>query len=272
MIYLLIGNETSLYKRNVCIIKKVGNRYKLISLKQKKIAGWELIDCNKEEENKSEIQVECDYLFCERSATKMNCNISRAKTKVYELACCNDWQYFMTFTLNKEKYDRYDLDKYKKDLSIFIRNQRQKYKTDIKYLFVPEQHKDGAWHIHGLLNNIVPEQLESFGEGVPDKLKGYLNYPDYQKKFGFCSLGEIRNKDAVAGYIVKYIAKDIAKNNMELENNLYYCSQGLKRAEKVYEGSPVKLPSKWDYENDYVSVKWFNECSLDYIKNFINGE
>jgi len=93
---------------------------------------------------------------------------------------CNDWTHFITCTLDKDKYDRYNLPVFQKDLSQFLRNQRKKYKAEIKYLLIPEQHKDGAWHMHGLLQGLKECMLSDFSENTPKKLKesGYKEYRD----------------------------------------------------------------------------------------------
>ena len=36
-------------------------------------------------------------------------SISRSRQAIYELALCNDWEYFVTFTINKRNHDRFNL-------------------------------------------------------------------------------------------------------------------------------------------------------------------
>lgn len=45
---------------------------------------------------------------------KLENNLCRAKSTVRELALCNDWDYWCTFTLAPDKHNRYDLESYKK--------------------------------------------------------------------------------------------------------------------------------------------------------------
>lgn len=171
-------------------------------------------------------------------------SLSRARRIVLELALCNDWAYFCTFTLDKTKYKRDDLPKFQEDLSQFIRDQRKKAKKlglncSFDYLLVPEEHeKYGAWHMHGLLSDITPFSMPFYcerqqGKKVPDNLVegGFLNWPDYQKKFGFCSLGRIQNKVATGFYISKYITKHIDDCKLPPNAHAYYASHGLNRAE-----------------------------------------
>lgn len=174
---------------------------------------------------------------------KLDAAFSRAKRTVLELALCNDWKYFCTFTLDKTKYDRFNLDKWHKDFTQWIRDQRKKAKKigqdlDMPFLLVPELHEDGAWHMHGLFGDISP-LLVSFaelaiieGQKIPRKLiaGGYYNWPDYQKKFGFCSFGEIKNKVACGFYVSKYISKSLQDSCQSVGLHLYYPSRGLNRA------------------------------------------
>lgn len=240
------------------MVKRYGERYKLILIKAVRIPGYEEVLDEWE-------LFERKYGRKIRGTGKLENNIARAKSRIYEIAMCNEWSHFMTGTLDASKYNRYNLPAFRKDLSKFINNQRRDAKApNLKYLIIPEQHKDGAWHFHGLLNGLNPKMLSEFGPDVPKKIRSqYRNYCAYSKKFGFCSVGEIKNQEAVAAYITKYISKDMAKTNVGLGNHLYYCSKGLKRAEKIKEGRLLTSPKYWDYQNEYVKVKWIKKEDID---------
>ncbi len=240
------------------MVKRYGDRYKLLFMGSKRIRGYEeeLDEWEKfERKHGRKIKGNC----------KLENNIARAKSRIYEIAACNEWSHFITGTLDASKYDRYNLPAFRKDLSLFIKHQRRDSKApDLKYLIIPEQHKDEAWHFHGLMKGLNPQMLSDFGPDVPRKIRSqYRNYHAYSKKFGFCSVGEIQNKEAVAAYITKYITKDMAKTNIELGNHLYYCSKGLKRAEKIKEGRLRTSPTSWDFENEYVKIKWIDKSDID---------
>lgn len=188
---------------------------------------------------------------------KLDNNLVRAKTTIKEYALCNEFEYFLTLTLDKNKYNRYDLKKYIKDFGQFIRDYRKKYNSNIQYILIPEQHKDGAWHMHGLIKGILKEHLINFDlmPNAPVKLKNkdYYNFDLYYKKFGFCSLGKIRDINKISSYITKYITKDLGKN-IEMGNKVYYATRGLKKAEQIKKGHLV-CPLDYDFENDYVKIK-----------------
>lgn len=193
---------------------------------------------------------------------KLENHLARAKSKVYELAMCNKFEYFVTFTLSPEKYDRYNLKKFIKDLGQFIRNYRRDYNVNIQYLLIPEQHEDGAWHMHGLLKGIPESQLSI-------NKNGYLDWEAYSVKFGYISLGAIKSREAVAKYITKYITKtlEVGKGVTEKNKKAYYASRGLEVAQKVKEGTLSsyqleKIP--FDFENNYVKTKTLN--GLEYLR------
>jgi len=240
-----------IYKRGIATIKKYGDLYKLTLHKVIREAGWEEINEVSVIEGKTK-----------ENTVKLANNISRAKSRIFEIAMCNDWDYFITCTLDQQKYERTDLGTFRKDLAQFIRDQRKKYQCDIRYLLIPELHSDGkSWHMHGLLGGVKDEMLAEFDGTAPLKLRdlGYKNYPDYQKKFGFVSLGIINNKDAIAKYITKYINKNMEKSVTESGKHLYYCSRGLNKAVKIRQGILRDVPDKWHYENDFVKIYWFKE-------------
>ena len=107
-----------LYINNQACIKKFGDKFHLTSYKfALRQTGVELgIDRNFNKNVNDE---------------KLDTNICRAKKLVFEYASCNDFDYFITLTLDKLKHDRYDLGEYKKSLNIFIKNYNKKYKTHI---------------------------------------------------------------------------------------------------------------------------------------------
>ena len=191
---------------------------------------------------------------------KLDNNLSRARQKVFEYAYCNEWDYYFTGTLDPKKYDRTDLPKFHKDLTLWFRHYKRKTGEKIRFLLVPEPHKDGCWHMHGLLSGVPSSCLSPFPKGTPLYGTEYLNWKDYAKKFGFTSLSSVRDAEAVAKYVTKYITKSIAALNKELGAHLYYCSRDLQKSEVTDKGmiltwNPEISP---DYENEYCMVRWYD--------------
>lgn len=188
---------------------------------------------------------------------KLSNNISRAKSKCFEYAFCNSWDYFITLTIDQEKFNRYELKEYVKALGKFINNYDTHHHTKVSYLLIPEPHKDGAWHMHGLISGILPKHL------VTNK-NGYLDFKLYSKKFGFCSLSPLKSHEAVSKYITKYITKEMA--SMPYGQRLYYCSKGLATATTIYRFEDIDPDCiDWEFEqpDGYCKTSMFD--NLDFL-------
>ena len=199
---------------------------------------------------------------------KLSNNISRARTRIFEYAICNEFEHFVTLTVDGKKLDRYDLGEYIKKLGQFIRDYRKKYKANVQYLLIPEKHIDGAWHMHGLLKGIPKEHLSL-------NKYGYKDWEEYSKRFGYISIDEVRNEIAVSKYITKYISKsiDTGRGVTDKERKLYYCSRGLKKPVKIDEGT---LNSKqlnniyFEFENDYIKSLTLNREEYENLKKVLD--
>lgn len=263
--------RNSIYEYDIGTVKQLGDyKIKVTHMSVCRMAGYEPVEDNPK--NKIVIDTESSE---DKQATinntvntkKLTNNLTRAKSKINELALCNPWDFFVTFTIDPTKYDRYDLKSYYKDFSELIHN-LNKYRTDenkIKYLFIPEMHKDGAWHIHGLLHGLHDDDLTV-------NKNGYLSWKKYEEKFGYISLSYVNDKERVASYIVKYITKDMEKNVTELGYHLYYASKGLKKAKLLYRG-PLSLLCPWDYEHPdgYCKMKTFDIRTDNYTDYLVLG-
>ena len=217
---------------------------------------------------------------------KLANNFSRARSMVLQYALCNPWDYFFTGTLDEKKYDRYNVDKFMNDLSQFVRDKRKKYDAKFQVLLIPEHHQNKAWHVHGLIYGLPPDVLRPFRPPEPQKLidGGFLNWEDYQHKFGFCSLGRIRDPVATAYYVTKYISKDLSSRAGDLGKHLYFHSRPLRKAEPVsdvyayepqldaycthdydfcktgmVEGANWFFPYQWDFSDIRLSATFANE-------------
>lgn len=196
---------------------------------------------------------------------KLSTNLYRAKRRVFELAICNDFAYFCTLTFSKEKVkDRYDLEGCMKSFRKWLNNyNNRKAASPVQYLLIPEQHKDGAWHLHGLFSGLPESDLRPFSldEHIPDRIRKELSnghqvfqWTAYDKKFGYCTLSPVRSMSAVSRYITKYVTKELGDSVKELNAHLYYRSQGLKEKELLFSGADCHL-SDPDYKGTYASVK-----------------
>lgn len=242
------------YKRDIFTVKQYGeNVIKITYCKTLRESGWE---DDRKHSDKGTINEE-----------KLSNSLSRTKATVKELALCNTWDYWCTFTIDEKKCDRMDLKAYFKAFSEFIHNYNRRTSDEykVKYLLVPEQHKNGAWHLHGLIKGIRPKDLytNSFG---------FLTWKQYESKFGFISMDKLKSKEGASYYMMKYMTKDTEKSVTELNAHLYYCSKGLERAKELYRGHAL-FSGEWDWQqpDGYVKVKSIDNRTDD-VHNYLEFE
>lgn len=219
---------------------------------------------------------------------KLDSSVSRTKRIVLEKALCNPWDWFCTFTISESKYDRKDLITWRDSFTQWMRDQRKK-GLPIQYLIVPETHKDGSWHAHGLFSGLSESDLISFkemdkqgyrtpeGRRLPQKLinSDYMNWTAYMEKFGYCSFGKIKNPVAAAFYITKYITKDNDRMVKDVGLHSYYASRGLCGATKhldFYGRDPEidrLLVNKYDFcATGMTHVK--DQCDWTFCMDFVD--
>jgi len=249
---------------------------------------------------------------------KLSNNVYRAKSLIFQYAMCNDWDYFVTLTIDGKKFDRTNIKLFMKILTKWLADY-QRYHGKIKYVLIPELHADQTnWHLHGLikfenyvelltkqkieevLNSKVSVRLTYF---KPSRYKNngrklwakdnnekfYLNWEEYEDKFGINVFAKIRNKEAVSSYITKYITKSLFQfnedgkkilNRIAVGQNLYYCSNGLAKREVVESGraledkivrfaSPGPDNDFTFFENEYMIIKKMTVSAYEEAKKQI---
>lgn len=160
-------------------------------------------------------------------------SIKRTKKKVYDYAKSNEWQWFVTFTFSPDKVNRYDYDECTKYLSKCFNNLKRS-SPALSYLVVPEQHKDGAYHFHGLFSGINERQIVWTGKYVVKRVRGLRSkfvrtkekiYKIGSYKLGWMTATKVREMEKVTSYITKYITKDML-NGLHGRKR-YWCSRNL---------------------------------------------
>lgn len=160
-------------------------------------------------------------------------SIKRTKKKVYDYAKSNEWQWFVTFTFSPDKVNRYDYDECTKYLSKWFNNLKRS-SPALSYLVVPEQHKDGAYHFHGLFSGINERQIVWTGKYVVKRVRGLRSkfvrtkekiYKIGSYKLGWMTATKVREMEKVTSYITKYITKDML-NGLHGRKR-YWCSRNL---------------------------------------------
>ncbi len=247
----------------VKIIKYNKNHYKAIQFKYRvKQAGFE------KEKRDLNLKVDIESLI-EKSPISIEHlmqSISRTKKTVYEYALCNDFDFFITLTFDRKKYDSSDLKELKRIVGQWLSNYKKRINPNIKYLIIPELHKDNKhFHFHGLISNI--NDITEFKKSRKGIMR--YNWTPWHDKFGFTSLEEIRDKDAVSKYITKYITKDVIQT---FNKHRYLCSKGLKKPKTIFEITHYIEEMPCDFENDFVRIKNLNSYEEFYNELMKIGE
>ena len=130
----------------------------------------------------------------------------RTRSALYMYARQCVWDYFVTLTYSPDKIEnRYDFSLCTKKVRKWIDHCKQRKAKDLLYLLVPEQHKDGAWHIHGLLCNTTGLTFTDSGKRYDGKIVYNLD----NWKLGFSTATKVTDTYKVSNYITKYITKDL---------------------------------------------------------------
>ena len=133
-------------------------------------------------------------------------SMNRTVQKIYEISRANIWDYFLTLTFDRNKLDSSDYNLLCDKVSKWLNNLRSRYAPDLKYLIVPELHKDGKhYHFHGLLANIGNITLKDSGI----KKNGHTIYNMSNWKYGFSTVTKVKDSNKISSYVTKYITKEL---------------------------------------------------------------
>jgi hypothetical protein len=130
----------------------------------------------------------------------------RSKNMIYDYARANIWEWFVTITFDPKKVDSLNYDVCTKKLSQWLKNIRKRHCRDMKYLFVPELHKSGRYHFHGIISDC--EGLE-FTDSNHKTNDGEVIYNIGKYKLGFTTATKVKDTQKVSMYIAKYVTKDL---------------------------------------------------------------
>lgn len=268
---MLEVTESGIYA--TCVLKDYGTHQVMIYYKNNvRKKGYEEIkddeDVYNEKYNDCDIVIDESYIErlknCVEEQTEEQKNewdrirsIRRSKDLVKAIGNMNDWDYFFTGTFDKEKVgDRKDLEKLKKSTLEFFKNQSKKY--GIKYLLIPELHKDGALHWHGLIRD-VNDQLKLTDSGKKYNSRIIYNMDSWNKYKGFNTCVEIGKEDDDKMAVSNYITKYISKNDERIFDKYYYSSQGLVNHPKItyleFDELPIDFFDDDVYENPICYMK-----------------
>ena len=155
----------------------------------------------------------------------MERSMRRARAKLRRLALANGFDFFVTLTLDPAKIDRYDGEAVTRALSRWADNMVRRH--GLRYILVPERHKDGAYHFHGFM---AGDGLEARDSGVEWDGRPVYNLPQWT--LGFTTAQRLYGDyHAAVGYCCKYIGKQDGERPL---GRWYYSGGGLREPEKLY--------------------------------------
>lgn len=161
----------------------------------------------------------------EPTAESMARAARRARRRLYDLCWANpQLEWFVTLTLDSERVgDRYDVSGQSKRLTRWLDNAVRR--KGLAYVVVPELHKDGAIHWHGLLSSgglqfrdsgtlirpeggapMMPRSAAEYAELIEAGAHRVYNLENW--RFGYSTAVRLYgHREAALAYVSKYITK-----------------------------------------------------------------
>lgn len=198
-------------------------------------------------------------------------SLTRTKQKIYEYAFANDWTngLFFTITFNPELVDSFNYDECYKRVYQFLKNVKRQ-NPEFKYIFVPELHKSGRIHFHGIGTNC--DKLELKDSGKTKKGKKIYNISSRTFKYGFTTVSKIEDTEKVSNYITKYITKELISATKGKHRYLYSKNLEVPTVENVMVHDKelfmksVEVNPKVSYKKKYVNEETEQEIIYIHVK------
>jgi len=196
----------------------------------------------------------------------INRSYRQVKDKVWSFAYSNEWEWFVTLTFDKSKVDRFN---YTACISL-LRSVLKQYKRDNKdfeYLVVPEQHKNGAWHFHGLFKSLALSEFK-YSKHLDKAGRKIYNIRVLADKLGHTTAARVDTRGQAAGYLVKYINKDLMASEYVRGRPKYIASRGLDKSITSYSNQPPDYIKGLIKENDLITIKALEVTKPEYTNEF----
>lgn len=192
--------------------------------------GWEASG-NKKNKTISDEKIESFFDSIENSEFSRCENrrkaFQRARNNLFNYAMSTtSFDCFVTLTFDSECINRYSYDDIIKKLNIWFDNRVRR--NGLIYVFVPEYHKDGAVHFHGLCNfeALKTERARSPYTGKPlYDSKGRPEYNITDFKLGHTLVIPLSGNNARVA-TTKYVYKYVTKSAGKMIGGRYYLSGG----------------------------------------------
>jgi len=162
-----------------------------------------------------------------RTGSKKHFSLARARENVYRIAAANVYRHgdfkpiFFTLTTT-DQLTEYRVSNRK--IKEFVRRFNHFLGYKVKYIIVPEAHKTGAIHYHGIFFNMPFVDI--------------IYFKNHLWKNGYVDLQLPKKIKNTSAYLVKYMTKEFSENT-PIHTKLYFTSRGLYRPESSFDYEPV---------------------------------
>lgn len=178
-------------------------------------SGWECSVVKDTERHKFDTGTDIDLDPCEAQRfANLNRAVRRAKIACFDMIQCNpDLDAFATLTLAPGTVDRTDWDECYNLMRSWLSNRVQR--SDLRYIIVPEYHKDGkSIHFHAVCNSAAlrldAARYANTGRLIKRNGKQVYNIADFSAGYSTVLLISGENSvDKVSKYIFKYMGKQM---------------------------------------------------------------
>lgn len=162
-----------------------------------------------------------------KNSTFSKFSLLRAKSKIREYALNKNFNAFCTFTFSSRDWDRRDYNACKKAITEYMYRDLEL----TSWLLVPELHKDGSIHFHGLI--YIEKKRCTYGyTKFSRKGVAFQHYylPCVNQMFGRNDIQFFETEDKLAAigavtYICKYLSKDV----FTAFGLSYFCARNMKK-------------------------------------------
>ena len=157
-------------------------------------------------------------------------SIRRARSRLFDLVTCNpECNMMLTLTLNGEDFPRDEWAAIIPRLNTWLDNMQRRH--GLKYMLVPEYHKDGkSIHFHGFANEDALRLKRAINpkSGKPLLQSGRAVYNVENWRYGFTTAVRVGKEATDGEFAAKYVLKYITKGQEKIGGRYYLHGGDLK--------------------------------------------
>lgn len=188
-------------------------------------------------------------------------SVNRSKNMIFYLARSNNWEngYFCTLTIDPKEFNSFDYKVVSSYIQTFLKRIRN-FSNTAYALFVPEKHKSGAFHFHGLIGGLDLEKYDlirySGHNYNGEKIYNFCKWWNY----GFTNVTKVKNTLAVEKYVTKYTTKELLTDTKYQHR---YFTLNLHQADYI----KLNVRNNQDLLDDLFKMGYVSFCNTDGVYN-----